>query len=99
MAIALLAVACTPAAESGSPAPGRGDSIAGTYNCGPPHDPSRDLVELGEDGTVTINEEVAGTWSVEGERGAITIDGQDDPFTIEGEGFVFDDGFVCAPAS
>lgn len=75
-------------------------SIAGAYHCGlPPEAP--DVVEVREDGTVTITQpgaSVEGTWRVEGDEGAFTIDGHEDPFSVEGERLLFDDGFVCTEA-
>jgi hypothetical protein len=87
-----------------------GDSIAGTYNCAREGQPTEGVVELREDGTLTITpegpfpvEEGTWSWSVEGEQGAFHLGEGDDPFTIEGDNLVFADPdaavrFVCTPA-
>jgi hypothetical protein len=99
MTVALLLVACTPATEApASATPSAGGSIAGRYDCQQPGASETDLVELREDGTVTITQgesAVQGTWSVDGDSGAFTVEGQDDPFTVEEDRLVFEDGTVC----
>jgi hypothetical protein len=77
-------------------------SIAGTYTCSPPEGSRRDVVQFRDDGTFTITEPVPGegTWSVEGDRGVFhSPEGIDDPFTVEGDRLVFDNGFVCTKTS
>lgn len=107
VAYAFLVGACTPATQAPpSPTPSVGVSIVGTWNCGPPENPERDVVEVREDGTLTVNEELSLTWSVEGDRGTFgfpeggtfTVPEGDDPFTIEEDRLVFDSGWVCTPA-
>lgn len=113
MAFALVTGACTPAATQppASATPSAGASIVGTWKCGPPEGPSRreDDVELRADGMVTndevifdrldVNQRGPTTWSVDGNRGAFHFPDGDDPFTIEADRIVFDDGFVCTRAS
>jgi hypothetical protein len=96
MALALLVAGC-----------GGGDeSIAGTYNCseeGNPEAPVEDW-ELREDGTLTITSPgrtLEGTWSAEGDSVVVTIEGQEDTFSIEGDRLVAAEpptGFVCTPS-
>lgn len=109
MAIALLVGACTPATQApSSVTPSVGGSIAGTYNCTGETDPQSptEVWELIDDGTVTrASGETgeafpAGTWSVEGDSGMVTFEGEEDAFTIEGDRLVFGgpEGWACTPA-
>jgi hypothetical protein len=98
IALALLVGACG----------GEDGSIAGTYECQPEGvtpPPPGIIAELQEDGTLTITVEgeewapAQGTWSVEGDRGAWHgLGGEDEPFTVEGDRLVKDDGLVCTRA-
>jgi len=107
IAFALFVSACTGApTPSPTPAPSAtpASSIVGTYLCGPPEARDQDKVEVRADGTVTITqpggEPGQGTWSVQGNRGFFNPGtSEEDPFTIDGDRLVFDDGFVCNPAS
>ena len=102
--IAMLLISCTPApTPSPSPADGGTDSIAGRYACLQPGASEADDVELREDGTLTISQpalgsSVEGTWSMEGGAGVFTVEGQDEPFTIDDERLVFEDGTICTKA-
>jgi hypothetical protein len=98
IALAIMGVACGEGQqESPSGAtPRAADSIAGAYNCGQEGEPPQDVLELGEDGTVTITpggpgapppEE--GTWSVDGNSGEFQFPGFRDQFTIEGDRLEF----------
>jgi len=53
---------------------------------------------LTDDGTLTITNPAdtvyEGTWSAEGDSGAATVEGSDNPFSIDGDRLVFD-SFVC----
>lgn len=106
-ALAFALAACTPGTQATASPTAEGDvSIVGTWNCGPPDEPERDVVEISADGTVTINQPGAGpaslTWTVEGDRVAFQgpPDAPADMGTIESQDrIVFDDGFVCTRAS
>jgi hypothetical protein len=112
--LALTLGACTPAATQApaSVTPTGGASIVGTWNCGPPDEPERDVWEISADGTVTIPQPQGGpldlTWAVEGDRVSFQGPPEEAPdtATIESEDrIVFDaggsqgDGFVCTRAS
>jgi hypothetical protein len=100
IAVGLLVSACGGGGEEGGG--GAGASIAGTYNCGP--DPAtglpREVWELRDGGTLTRSatgeRKPGGTWSVEGDRGAVHLEGspprgsqlqlgKDLSFTLEGD--------------
>ena len=104
MAMALLVVACSPVTqESESANPSGNDSIAGTYNCLQPGASDPDIVELQEDGTLTITHpdgvtEAPGTWSVDGDQGAFGPEVEGEPFTVEEGDLLFEDGTVCTLA-
>jgi hypothetical protein len=95
--VALLAAACG----------GGEDSVAGTYTCGP----EEDVLELGEDGTVTFTPQgegapspEEGTWSVDGNSGVFEFTGFQDEFTIEGDRLTFahagsPENLVCTRAT
>jgi hypothetical protein len=105
--------ACTPGTQATASPTAEGDvSIVGTWNCGPPDEPERDVYEISADGTVALPLAQGGpeglTWSVEGDR--VSFQGppneRPDMATIESEDrIVFDDGgsqgdgFVCTRAS
>jgi hypothetical protein len=100
MAITLLVGACRG-----------GDSIAGTYNCTIEGFPEAtvDALELQDDGTLEFRPEAAppgtieeGTWSAEGDSVALTREGRDETFALEGDRLVGRTGggdrYVCTPA-
>jgi hypothetical protein len=103
MALALLVVACggEPKQEADTDAtPNIDVSLVGTYNCSPGGGaPAEDVIELKEDGTLTITQggtTIEGTWSAEGGRGAFKPEGQpEDPFTVEGDRLVFGGDSYC----
>lgn len=75
-------------------------SLVGTYNCSPGGGaPAEDVIELKEDGTLTITQggtTIEGTWSAQGGRGSFKPEGQpEDPFTVEGDRLVFGGGSYC----
>jgi hypothetical protein len=85
LALALLLAACGGGGDEGG-----GASIAGTYSCGPEGEGPQETWELRDDGTLTIDSPggtVEGTWSAEGDSLLVTIEGQENRFTIEGDGF------------
>jgi hypothetical protein len=97
LAVVLLLAACGGEGDEG------GASIAGTYSCGPEEETGQpqETWELRDDETLAINppEGPEGTWSAEGDSLVVTIEGQEDRFTIEGDGFVASEagpgGWVC----
>lgn len=114
--LAFALAACTPGTQATATPAAEGEvSIVGTWNCGPPDEPERDVYEISADGTVTITNpeipeigETGLTWTVEGDR--VSFQGPPgeapDMATIESEDrIVFDDGgsqgdgFVCTRAS
>jgi hypothetical protein len=98
-AILLLLGLAACAQQAGPAATAAPDTeLAGVYSCAPdpeptdPGWPGPETWTLAEDGTLTImipdggTEE--GTWTIEGDRVTIHFQGQDDPFTVEGENLV-----------
>lgn len=95
--IVLVVAACAQQAGPAATAPPDTD-VAGTYTCAPdpeptdPGWPGPETWTLAEDGTLSImvpgggTEE--GTWTIEGNEVTIHFQGQDDPFTVEGENLV-----------
>lgn len=102
----LLAVVLFLAACGGGGDEGGGASIAGTYTCGPEEETGQpqETWELREDGTLTTTapaRTIEGTWSAEGDSLVVTIEGREDRFTIEGDGFVSEadpGAWVCTRA-
>ena len=97
----LTACAASSAGPSPSQAPETPPSIAGRYECREPGDtgtgPGLHLVwlwELSEDGTLTITDPAdtvfEGSWSADVDSGAITMEGVDTPFSIDGDRLVSD---------
>jgi hypothetical protein len=83
-------------------APAIDTSLVGIYNCSPGGGaPAEDVIELKEDGKLTITQGGTtgeGTWSARGKQGAFKPEGQgEDPFTIEGDRLVFGGGSYCDP--
>jgi hypothetical protein len=105
LGVTLLLAGCAPEAPaSPSAADDTTASIVGRYDCQQPGASETDDVELREDGTLTISQpalgsSVEGTWSLEGNAGVFTIEGADEPFSIDGNRLVFDDGTICTKAS
>jgi hypothetical protein len=110
--LAFALVACTPGTRATASPTAEGDvSIVGTWNCGPPDDPDRDVLEISSDGTVTIPQPQGGpldlTWTVEGDT--VSFQGPPgeppDTGTIESEdrmafdSFGGESGVVCTRAS
>lgn len=92
----------TASTVASSPSASGDVSIVGTWNCGPPDEPTNVVVEFRADGTATISnpeDEFAVTWSLEGDRGEFTFPvGPPEPFTVEADSIVMPDGSVCTPA-
>lgn len=106
IALSFLVASCGDGGGGDGGGGGGGASLAGTYTCGPEEETGQppETWELRDDGTLAINPPAGpeGTWSVEGDSVIVTLDGQEDRFTIEGDGFVTAEGdpggWICSPA-
>lgn len=93
LGVAMAIGGCTARSSLASPSP-ESPSIAGTYNCSIEGQPTREVWELEDDGTLVVTPEglepEEGTWTMQDDQVIINFSGADnDPFNVEGDRLVF----------